>query len=301
MREIVGQLESRGLKYNENIFDRRFYQLYMWYREKMLCAPTCSLAVTERCTLKCRYCKVLTPYIDKPEDIALPEIKSDVDLFFAAFDYVCDFELFGGEPFLHPRLDEVIAYICENYREKFGMLKILTNGTISPSDRVMSAVKKYGVRLSISDYTETLAHLKPNLDALLESVKRNGIDYELRKRVKWWIDYGREYIDRSGATDEEISELFDACNIKCRLLKNGFYYNCQDDGFAYRAGIAENNSGFPLLNAVEIKPVLLEYECGFSDKGYVDLCRKCNGYLTINDNFIPVAEQLERKSGFELW
>ncbi|MDR1739446.1 MAG: radical SAM protein [Bacteroidales bacterium] len=295
MSDIIDQLGDYGLKYNVNLFDRRFYQIYMWYSKQMLCSQACAISVTERCTLNCRYCKVMIPYFRNPKDGDISVLKRDVDLFFNAFDYVCEFELFGGEPFLHPDLNELVFYIGENYKSRIGKIKVLTNGTVNSGiqDIFSGSSNRYGVRISVSDYTESLPNIKPSFEKFIENLQINKIEYEIRTRDKWWIDYGRETINRCDSSEDEMIELFDKCFMKCRLLKDGKYYNCQDDGFALKADFVEYDSGFSLLDfGKEDKMALLEYDYGYSEKGYVDLCRKCAGYLTINKNFVPVAEQV---------
>ena len=47
------------------------------------------------------------------------------------------------------------------------------------------------------------------------------------------------------------------------------------------------------LGETEYKKEVLEYSMGYSDKGYLDMCRYCNG-AEAKDKPIPVAEQMER-------
>ena len=50
---------------------------------------------------------------------------------------------------------------------------------------------------------------------------------------------------------------------------------------------------FLKLDETEYKKEVLEYSLGYSDKGYLDMCRYCNG-AEAKDKPIPVAEQMER-------
>ena len=50
---------------------------------------------------------------------------------------------------------------------------------------------------------------------------------------------------------------------------------------------------FSKLGETEYKKEVLEYSMGYSDKGYLDMCRYCNG-AEAKDKSIPVAEQMER-------
>ena len=45
----------------------------------------------------------------------------------------------------------------------------------------------------------------------------------------------------------------------------------------------------------DAKKVLLEFQMGYSEKGYLDMCNYCNGADAVNYP-IPVAEQLKTES-----
>ena len=45
----------------------------------------------------------------------------------------------------------------------------------------------------------------------------------------------------------------------------------------------------------EDKKVVLEFQQGFSEKGYLDMCNHCNGADAVNHP-IPCAEQIEKWS-----
>ena len=46
-----------------------------------------------------------------------------------------------------------------------------------------------------------------------------------------------------------------------------------------------------MLSEREYKNVLLEFSIGYSEKGYLDMCKHCNG-ADAEKYLIPVAEQL---------
>ena len=37
---------------------------------------------------------------------------------------------------------------------------------------------------------------------------------------------------------------------------------------------------------------IIKFDQGYNARGYLNLCRQCNGYITINKNEVPIAEQI---------
>jgi hypothetical protein len=57
----------------------------------------------------------------------------------------------------------------------------------------------------------------------------------------------------------------------------------------------EKQEGLDYHDASVTKEVIVEWHMGYQDKGYLEICDHCNGWVTTNRNFIPVAEQIENK------
>lgn len=297
VEQILLQMNKYGYENNKNIFEYGlFVQILMFYKyQKLYSFSGCTLPITERCNLNCKHCSIFTPYIKEPKDKNLNALKNDIDLFFNCFDYVSAINLLGGEPFLHNQITELIDYIGENYSNKLRYITIITNGTIMPSTEQIEIIKKYNVIVNISDYTSALEYLIPKVNQVINCLKTNNIEVNVNKADKWF-DFGYQSVDRKTASESDMIYFFDICKMPCRIVSDGNYYYCANTKFAYNAGfVSTDNDGFDLNNSdLTNKKFLLEYENGFCDKGYVELCRKCNGYITINTNCVPVAEQTPR-------
>ncbi len=100
------------------------------------------------------------PYWKNKKESKYEAIKEDIDLYFRCVDYVFDMEIVGGESLLHTELAEILEYIGEKYNSKIGYLGIITNGTILPSQNIISILKEYGIGVSISDYSKKLYYEK---------------------------------------------------------------------------------------------------------------------------------------------
>lgn len=132
-------LEILKIKYrqhNENIFlASDFLKNYLSIFALYVCGKvyenimTCIVITTSR-FLNFKYCLNYERYIKNKKYINVKDIKKDINIFFYYFDRVKYFSLIAREPTLHPQFNEIISYICKNYRNKINVLGIDTNGTM---------------------------------------------------------------------------------------------------------------------------------------------------------------------------
>ncbi|WP_373265375.1 hypothetical protein [Hungatella hathewayi] len=228
----------------------------------------------------------------------LDEMKKDADIFFKAVDFVESFTLVGGEPLFYPDIEEFITYVMEKYRHKvLSAWNIITNGTIVPSEEVLDCIKKYSGEIEISDYSATLRSVEKSIEQLTIKLKEKGIPYSIYKADQW-IDFGYGHSFKEGWTEERLINFFDQCQIPCRLVKDGGGYYCANSKMAQMAGLTDKDSGnFFDLSHFEKGDTraLMEFDSGYSGQGCLNMCKGCNGYRTINRQYIPVAEQEEHR------
>ena len=296
---IESQLRKAGLKeqkdfYTYREFMKTVYPVLSVYAYNQFYVEQAQICLTERCSLKCKACAHGCYAVDAgSQDMSLEMAKESADCFFEKVDLVKEFVLIGGEPFLYQKLDKIIAYIGEKYREKMIYFSITTNGTIMPNQKILELCRKYHVLIRISNYSAELKYLEKKYEKLKEELKRHGVSYRMSDSDSHWMDYGFETLDRGG-NEEELIRVFDKCGTNCREIRGNRYYYC------VMARSVSDNLGFGLgednyldFKDVEDKKVLLEFEKGYSEKGYLDMCNHCNGADAVQHP-IPVAEQLPR-------
>lgn len=300
--KIIGkQLEENGLLHSKDYF---YYEEFLYrvlpilmlskYNKSFVSLAQISL--TERCTLKCKKCAHACYAVsNNAEDLALSEVYKSAASFFAKVDYIQEFVLIGGEPLLYKQLAEVIEYIGSKYRNQINIFSITTNGTIVPSKEVLELSQKYQILFRISNYTNELPKLKKHHEKLLKALQNYNISYILGNPETEWMDYGFEYVNR-GCSEEELIKVFSSCNTPCREIRGNKYYYC------VMARTVSDNLGFDIgqddyldldkLTGENYKKELLEFNLGYSEKGYLDMCRHCHGKDAKNYP-IPAAEQVE--------
>jgi hypothetical protein len=253
------------------------------------------IVLTERCSLKCKKCAHACAYVDySSKDMPLEEVYKSADCFFKKIDFIGEFVLIGGEPLLYRELANAIEYIGKHYRKQMGNFCITTNGTIIPGEEVLIACKNNCVKFEISNYSKTLPWIKERQDKLIKELNKYGIAYVLASEDGNWIDYGFDEVNNK-IDEDYLIDIFDACHTPCREVRGSKLFYCvMARSVSDNMGFGENEEDYLDLEKMSednYKKELIEYNYGYSEKGYLKMCHRCRGKNA--EKFpIPVAEQL---------
>lgn len=298
--DIKKHLQEKGLVYGTDFFTyeefiNKVFPVIAYFVFNKTYINLTQICVTERCSLKCKKCAHACYAVKADnQDFTLEQVKRSADAFFSKVDYVFEFVLIGGEPLLYRQLAEAVEYIGSKYRDKINIFSITTNGTIKPSDRLLSICREHDVLFRISNYSKQLPRLEKQYRVLSELFEQNGVRYIVGAQDISWMDYGFEYLERN-ADEKELINVFDSCDTPCHEIRENRFYFC-----VMARSVAENlskNAGhddyldFDKLNSPEWKRELLEFVLGYSEKGYLDMCNYCYG-AECYKHPVPVAEQL---------
>lgn len=180
-----------------------------------------SLIITTRCNLRCKLC---CEYI--PQNKPFPEITVEEAerVFAAAFD-VCDrivtLHLTGGEPFLHPKLPELINAAFK-YKSKFDRLMLFTNSLVIIEPKVLDAIvrRKENIFIQLSQYG-----LNPEREVFVAKLLlENGIACKIEKyfgekqSFGGWVDFGKW--ECYGRTRDEAIETYQSCAVTRQMRGN---------------------------------------------------------------------------------
>ncbi|WP_026658276.1 radical SAM protein [Butyrivibrio sp. AC2005] len=300
-KEIVEQLVEVGLNEEIDFFINNDELLMLLYMKSFgvndaIFIPLVQISLTERCTLRCKKCAHGCNYVSKSSsDLMVDIVYKSADYFFKYTDLCQEFVLIGGEPFLYKDLDKAIEYIGKNYRNKMSIFSITTNGTIIPTDNILELCNKYNMLIRISNYELAIPKLVRQHELLLNKLEEHRVEYILAEKEREWMDYGFDSADY-GDDEKRLISHFDKCKTPCREIQGNKYYYCV---MAHTVGKnmnhkGNNNDDFLDLSKLENYPngkrVFLEYNLGYSKKGYLDMCRYCNGAYA-KELLIPAAEQ----------
>lgn len=185
-----------------------------------------NLVVTTKCTLHCKHCASLIPYFENPYNIDKNIIIHSIESLARSVDAIEELFLFGGEPLLHPDLEE----ICIEVSKIKNILRfyIITNGTILPKDSQIDIIKKCGFDLAISDYGE-LSRYK---NEIIEIAKKHNIVLSVVDIDNTWLDLGN--LKKRFRPQNENINIFKSCLNSpnpCYPLINGKFHICSRSGF----------------------------------------------------------------------
>jgi organic radical activating enzyme len=190
-----------------------------------LILPVATFVINQKCTLKCLHCgQYMNDY--PPEDrvnFSLERIKTDIDRIFAAVDAIGFVSIIGGEPFLHPALNDIIDLVLA--KPNFGVLGITTNGICDINDRHLSKLNNTKTRLIFSDYTVGLSEKRRNLFAKnVNQASASHISFTVGQPL-WSTPASLRKLNLPEATKVRMKA---GCNSRnsCKTMQNGVYYPC---------------------------------------------------------------------------
>lgn len=252
--------------------------------ENALVLTQLELAVTERCTLRCRDCADMMQYYERPQDMDLGALAADFALALAAVDFVRTVNILGGEPLMHKGLAGFLRQVWAGgrYGAKVGKTTLTTNGTLPPDEALLSALKETGIVVHLSDYG-LVSRRANELEALLG---QNGIPC-VRSRDMQWMDCTK-IVDGESRTPQQGQAEFEACEMTCCTIKQGVFYRCPFAAHGASLG------AFPAYrcNGVELDdPRLRErLQSYMAAKNAIPACRFCSGYQGTRPAIAPAVQ-----------
>lgn len=289
--QIYPILEEKGFVKYKDFFDYIiFTSIFNMYLNKVLSLMQLTCPITEKCTLRCKKCVALVPYIKKPINFEKDKIMKNLESTFKIVDEVKILTLSGGDVIIHPNLNEIIQSIGDKYLGKqIKTIEILTNAIVMPTEDTLEILKKYSIVVRISNYGEqTKCRQKP--EQLTELLNNNKIE-SYTMVYDTWIDFG--YPQESNNV-KNLVDFFDNCgNSNCVAIYDQKIFNCGYSIGAQQVGYCEYDEYdyFDLTKNVN-KMELMEFVLGYSKKGYLEYCKKCNGFFNVNKKEVIAGEQL---------
>lgn len=159
---------------------------------------------------------------------------------------------------------------------------------------MLEKCKEYGVLFRISNYSGTISKLELQYEKLRKLFITNNVEFRISRKEHEWMDYGFDYYKRE-CDNEQLINVFDACGTPCHEIRENKFYYCVmarsvADNLSVNVG-KEDYLDFEKLSGDNWRRELLEFIMGYSEKGYLDMCRYCHGAESY-EYPIPAAEQL---------
>lgn len=290
-------IDEAGLEeYKDFVMYQQFVtEWYFKYKGKINVLKT-DISLTTKCTLNCENCMQFLPYWKegKRKENDIREIKDNLDIYFQSVDYVLDFDIVGGEPFLYSKIDEFITYIGEKYRNRVGYIGFITNGMIIPKNSTLELISKYDMDVSISDYSENIIY-KHRIPELVELLDKYQIDYMWNKNIDWF-DFGFPK-DRYHYEGEQAIQHMQCCNSIEHILDDKKLFYCGLEWSAQKGGLypIEEKAYVDLVRLASDRSErqqILEMILANIEGGCLEFCKVCGGFGIDNNNRVETAKQV---------
>lgn len=294
--EIARLLQNDDfVEYKDFCRIEQFVREWYWTYKKQLNIIQINTAVTTYCTLNCAKCNMFMPHYStaQKEHISLDALKKDIDTLMQFVDYVFFYTLLGGEPFLHKQLKDHIEYVATTYKDKIGKIGITTNGTLIPNDETLAIIKKYGVVISISDYSAQIPY-KEKLTKLEEVLKTWDIPYSKNVSLVW-KDFGFPE-NPFNWSEENLCAHMKTCAPLFHGINDQKLFYCHIVWSAQKAGLYTMQQS-DYVDLTKLDPAkekdrlfVSEYASG-NTNNVVRLCKLCGGCGEDNTQIIPAGLQ----------
>ena len=262
-----------------------------------------SLIILTRCDLKCRLCCEYVPQNKPFPDMTVPEAERILKAAFDVAEYINTLHLTGGgEPFLHPKLPELV-HAAMRYQEQFDTLMLFTNSTVPLSDSLKEVLRTYGQKILVQ--ASRYGIYPEREQAVVNDLKACGVRLKIEKyygedqSFGGWVDFGPW--EARGRTPEELESIFKECSVT-RVLKgnwrtrDGKVHWCSRSQRGMELGLIPDmpEDYVDLLDETQTVEEKRQKFLQIASRRYLSACDRCSGDAgTENqEKRHPAAEQM---------
>jgi hypothetical protein len=232
--------------------------------------PSVSLMVTEMCSLRCHDCSQLIPKYENPRHLPVREIIADLDALLNAVDICLQIGITGGEPFLHPSLDEILEYLirCDNVRA----ISIVSNGMKIPDKKVIPMLKNKmkPIKVDLSDYGRI-----EKMSRFIVFLEEHDVNIHVRTNQLWWDANPGSFKGKDIYTLRSDIATCPSAN-HCNTVYNGKFAVCIQAAILETLGAYASGIDYIDLHGFHSFKELREKIRQIQLRDYADACNYCN-------------------------
>jgi len=284
--EIKAFLQRKRFIENQDYYSLiGFIPRYYWAKNKSLVFRTVSIGVTTKCTMKCKGCNTLIPYVVNSKNIDTENILNDIDLLFSYVDSVITLNITVGESLINQELPDICFRIFEKFSGRYAEMIIQTNATVLPDDDAMRSFSKSKVFFVPSNYPEN----KTKTEVLINKCNEFGVGWYYNEaggnRENWFDPGNPNCINETSPV--KLQQRYKECRKPGMGLYNGWLYICAQQTWSHvvaEAGIVESGDAFDLRQPVsetsreELYRIITQQP---TETGYLSQCMRCYGTNTL--------------------
>jgi hypothetical protein len=269
------------------------YVIYL--HPKKLIMLRFEVCVTTRCTLKCRDCIQRSTfyrsgkYAAAPEDSKLDDVVASINKVLAAIDRVTVMSILGGESLLWPHLPQLLDKFLDS--DKIAVIRVVTNGTLIPSDELLKRLKHKKALVSISDY----GVLSSKKDALIKLFSENGVKFDVMYSAAEGTGWLRIFKAKEGSEPPRGRSVEELRGIFKRCPQTLFCNHVMDDRLYICCVLAHMNKlkikPFDSMDFVDLNLPAAQVRDGIENFQSLDYLPACDYCDLVTGEAIPIAVQ----------
>jgi len=251
---------------------------------------TVDVYLTQNCSLNCKYCYIyensypasMKHNFDKADIIA------DVDAICDAASFIKRMVPFGGEPFLHPEIGEIVSHM--HTKKNVAGINIISNGIFNRSDAELKELKLDNLRIDISNYNSTIrTELLEIREDNIRRMQLLGLPVFLNTDTPSWRKPGN--FQKNGMTVDALKAKKSCCgnyySIDERLVaetvvvKGRKVFPCQYCDTMFQLGLTEGTQDYIDLEMIRDGNQLSCEITKLLEKDYYMACDRCNSGIEL--------------------
>lgn len=283
-------------KYIRKVLKLLIFPLFLFQRawkKNIIQLPQLEIVVGSKCTLHCKRCANLMQYYPKQILLDHGQLVKDIKDLLLLNICIDRVNLIGGEPFLYKELPELIEFLISS--PKIQTVRVVTNGTLIPSDKLLKVLRNKQVNVLISNY----AAIGTKINEVFSLLKKEKIDVTIISNT--WYDYQHNF-DGYGRTETEIASIYQNCAVDCHEMFNGEIHLCPTSAHGMYLGlIPRDEKSFVSVRHDHTKKGIKEVENKLKElicHQIPNACAYCsgnNGTVIANAEQLPPGTFLDRK------
>jgi hypothetical protein len=229
--------------------------------------PRIMIMPSTRCNMRCKGCSSLFPYFEHPADIGIEQLKNDINVFFGVIDE-CIRLTIGGEPFLYPKLKELLEFLI--WIPNLSGIYLVTNSTILPKDELFPLLQNPKVYIQISDY----GHIE-KMSRLASLFEAKGVHFDVLSE-QTWTDMGDTHFRNKDAETLRYEYLNCEQGRVIKAIFNGRLYICARSARMHALGAYSSDHDCVELSGTDTREETLAKLCRIYYTEYADACNYCD-------------------------
>jgi len=234
---------------------------------KILPPTSLELIVSDHCNIACRQCNHASPVIRK-WNIDPDEVRTDLSTLAKVYR-PAKLKLIGGEPLLHPRLEDVIlAARASNISD---YLHLVTNGLLL--NRMTDGAWRALDEIEISGYPNSGVG-----DKIIAEARKKGWKFNTKVTLTVFSDFRYTFSKYPIEDTDLVRKIFAGCKIAnhwgCHAIYKGHIYRCPQSIYAPTLAGKEFSDGLKLETSPDFQETLLNF---LNEDAPLQSCSNCVG------------------------